>query len=85
MEIGYIIGWLGVLFGLLVAPPQLIKILRTGKVDGISLATYTFLFCALICYLIHAIYIKSLVFTVAQSVNLTTNGVILMLLIKKGR
>lgn len=79
---GYWIGWLGVVFGLLVAPPQLIKIIRTGKTDGISLMTYTFLALALTCYLIHAISIGSVVFVVAQSINLITNGVILGLLIK---
>ncbi len=80
--IGYIIGWIGVGFGLFVAPPQLIKILRSKKTDGISLTTYVFLFLALICYLIHAIYINSTVFIVAQSINLVTNSIILGLLIK---
>lgn len=76
------IGWLGVAFGLMVAPPQLWKILKTGKTDGISLLTYSFLFLALVCYLIHAIYINDIVFITAQSINITTNSVILGLLIK---
>jgi len=82
LNLGNIIGWLGVAFGLMVAPPQLYKIIKYKKVDGISLVTYTFLCCALMCYLIHAIYIKSLVFTVAQSVNLITNAVILIYLLR---
>ena len=81
--IGFWIGWLGVLFGLCVAPPQLIKIIRTGKCNDVSVWTYSFLCAALLCYLIHAIYIHSIVFTVAQSVNLTTNGVVLWLLIRR--
>ena len=80
--IGYLIGWVGVFWGLLVAPPQLWKIIKTGRTDGISLMTYIFLFLALLCYLIHAISIKSPVFVVAQSLNLVTNGIILWLLIK---
>ena len=79
------IGWLGVVFGLLVAPPQLWKILKTGETTGISLYTYSFLVCALICYLIHAIIIKDAVFITAQSVNLITNSVVLWLLIKGKR
>jgi len=81
MKLGYYVGWLGVFFGLLVAPPQLIKIITTGSIEGISLLTYTFLCCALVCYLIHAIHIKSKVFITAQSINLITNGIILGLLI----
>jgi len=82
MDGGYLIGWLGVLFGLMVAPPQLIKILRTGSTQGISLATYSFLCLALVCYLIHAIYIHSIVFTIAQSINLITNTAILIYLVR---
>ena len=84
MKFGYKIGWVGVAFGLLVAPPQLIKIWMTGTIEGISLITYTFLFLALACYLYHAIHIRSQVFVVAQSINLVSNGAILILLILMG-
>lgn len=76
------IGWIGVAFGLLVAPPQLWKILKTGETKGISLCTYAFLTCALMCYLIHAISIKDEVFITAQSINLVTNSIILWMLIR---
>ena len=78
------IGWAGVGFGLLVAPAQLWKILRTRQVNGISKVTYTFLCLALIAYLIHAIYIKDAVFITAQAVNITVNFTILVLLFKRG-
>ena len=80
---GDIIGWIGVGFGLLVAPPQLIKILRTKSLNDISIWTYTFLVCALVCYLAHAIYIQAVVFIVAQSIGVILNGVILFLLVRK--
>lgn len=82
LDVGYIIGWLGVLFGLVVPLPQLRKMVRTRSLGDISLGTYGFLVLALICYLVHAIYIHSLVFTVTQSLNLITNGIILVLLIR---
>jgi uncharacterized protein with PQ loop repeat len=44
-ELHRCIGWLGVAFGLLVAPMQLIKIVQTGEVGGISLFTLP-VFCA---------------------------------------
>lgn len=80
MEFGYAIGWIGIAFGICVPIPQLLKIRRTGVVEGISVKTYIFLCCALVCYLAHAIYIESPVFTIAQSINLSTNSVILGIL-----
>jgi len=80
-KIGYWIGWVGVGFGLLVAPPQLYKIISTGGTADISVWTYTFLCLALFCYLCHAIYIRSKVFITAQVVNLTVNIVIWVYLI----
>ena len=80
--IGYWIGWIGVGFGILVPLPQLIKMIRTKSLNDISLGTYVLLVITMLCYLIHAIYIKSPVFTVAQSINLTTNSVVLLLLIR---
>ena len=83
LDVGYIVGWVGVGIGLAVPLPQLLKIKRTGKVSSISLHTYIFLVAALVCYLVHAIYISSIVFTIAQSINLSTNSVILYLLVRQ--
>ena len=85
MELGYIIGWIGVLFGLLVPLPQLKRIIKGQTIEGVALGTYGFLILALLCYLVHAIYIQSLVFIVAQSINLSTNGAILFFLIRRSR
>ena len=83
MILGELVGWLGVATGLLVAPPQLIKIIRKKSVDGISTLTYIALVVALTFYLLHAIYIHSPVFITAQSVNLVTNGTILIMLLRR--
>ena len=85
MDFGYVVGFIGIGLGVCVPIPQLLKIKRTGVIDGISVKTYIFLCFALASYLVHAIYIDSLVFTVAQSVNLATNSVILGLLVRKRR
>lgn len=82
MDFGYVMGWVGVGFGLLVPLPQLIKILKTKSLNDISMFTYIFLVICLTCYLIHAVYIKSPVFVTAQSINLATNSAILVLLIR---
>ena len=80
IDAGYLIGWIGLGFGVCVAPPQLRKIIKSGKVDGISFHTYLFLTLALSCYLAHALYINSIVFTVAQASNLVINSIILNIL-----
>lgn len=82
MELGNLIGYLGILCGFLVAPPQLYKLIKS-KSNGVSKMTYIFLVLALTCYLIHAIYIQSIVFTIAQSLNLVVNGIILIVLIRR--
>lgn len=86
LDYGYIVGILGIITGLLVAPPQLIKMLKTNSSRDISVYTYLFLCIALVFYLLHAIYIKSIIFTIAQSLNLTFNSTILVILLRhRGR
>jgi uncharacterized protein with PQ loop repeat len=85
LELGYIIGYVGILFGLGVAPPQLIKIIKTNSSSDISLATYLFLCIALVCYLLHAIYIHALVFIIAQSINIVVNAAIFIVLLQHRR
>lgn len=77
------VGIMGIVLGLCVAPPQLWKIIKTGKTSDISVWTYSFLVGALFCYLIYAISIRDTIFITAQSVNLVTNGVILFYLIRR--
>lgn len=78
---GYWIGWAGVILVMFVSPSQLYKILTTGQTEGISVFTYMFLTAGLICYLIHAIHIKSKVFMWAQIMNLIPTVVVLTLLL----
>ena len=79
---GAIIGWVGVGLGMLVPIPQLIKIIKTRRLSDISLGTYTLLVLCMCCYLVHAIHIKSAVFTTAQAVNLSVNSTIWIFLLK---
>lgn len=85
MEFGYAIGFVGLAFGVCVPIPQIIKIVKTKSLNDISVGTYVLLVFCLSCYLIHAIYIESIVFTCAQAFNLCTNGIILLLLVRDRR
>jgi len=83
MDFGYVIGWVGASIGITVPIFQILKLLKRKDGAGVSILTYVALECAIVCYLLHAIYIKSEVFTVIQSVNLCTNGFILIWLLRK--
>lgn len=85
MEIGFWIGFVGVGFGLCVPIPQLIRIIKTKQTEHVALGTYCFLVVALLCFLWHAIHIGAIVFIIAQGVNLTTNSIVLSLLIRGRR
>ena len=74
-------GITGIIFGLFVAPPQLLRIVMTGQTEAISAVTYTFLLLAMTCYLLHAIHIKAKVFITANIINIGVNFAILMYLI----
>ena len=81
MKYGDKVGWLGVLFGMGVAPAQLVKIWMTGNTEAISVVTYIFLLIMMVCYLLHAIHIKAKVFITSNIINIGVNFAILMYLI----
>jgi uncharacterized protein with PQ loop repeat len=81
MELGNLVGWVGLGFGVCVPLPQLYQMIR-HKAFHVSLWTYILLFIAIACYLWHAIFIRDPVFITAQAVNLLTNGAVLFLLAK---
>lgn len=83
MEFTEIAGWVALSFGLGVAPPQLYRMIKTGKSNDVSLTTYVFLFIMMTGYLIHAISISAPVFIVAQIWGMLVNGAILTILIRR--
>lgn len=79
------IGWVGVFFGFMVGPAQLVRLLRTHETRGISHVTYYCLVVALAAYFIHALELKDAVFIVSNGVSLVVNLLVLVLLIKWSR
>ena len=74
-----IIGWIGVVLGVLVAVPQLIKSIKTKSTKGVSKSAYQLLFLCMLCYLVRAIAIKELIFIVSNMINLVVVGAMLYL------
>ena len=83
LTLGYIAGYLGLAFGILVPLPQLYRMIKTGKSNDVSLLTYVFLFLAVMGYLIHAIYLGAVVFIVSNALGLTLNTIVLIILIRR--
>ncbi len=74
-----LIGWIGVVTGIIVSFPQLIKSYKTKSTEGVSKGTYQLLFLTMLCYLIRAIAIKEVIFIVSNAVNLVITGMVLYL------
>lgn len=75
-----LVGVVAMLLAACVAPPQLIKILWTREVRGISVWSYILLEIMLGLYIVHATYIQDFVFTVVNMYNFTMYGTILYLM-----
>lgn len=74
-----IIGWIGVVLGIAVAVPQLIKSIKAKSTKGVSKGTYQLLFLCMLCYLVRAIAIKEPIFIVSNIINLVVVGAMLYL------
>lgn len=74
-----IIGWIGVVLGVAVAVPQLIKSIKAKSTKGVSKGAYQLLFLCMLCYLIRAIAIKEPIFIVSNMINLVVVGAMLYL------
>lgn len=74
-----IIGWIGVIIGIIVSLPQLIKSCREKSTQGVSKITYQLLFLTMLCYLIRAIAIKETIFIVSNAINLIITAMVLYL------
>ena len=63
--------------------PQIRKIFKDGTTKGIALGTYSLLCVTVLLYLIHAIQIGDLVFTITNAVGICFNGFILIAIINE--
>ncbi|MEH6577833.1 MAG: SemiSWEET transporter [Amphritea sp.] len=65
--------------------PQVIHILRTGNVDGISLAMYSIFTFGVLCWLTYGIFMKDLPMILANIVTLALAMTVLVLTLHKRR
>ena len=65
--------------------PQVIQILRTGNVDGISLMMYSVFTCGVTCWLIYGLALEDLPMILANTITLILAGMVLILTVLKRR
>lgn len=65
--------------------PQVIQILRTGNVDGISLMMYSVFTVGVTCWLIYGLALEDLPMILANTITLILAGMVLVLTILKRR
>lgn len=74
--------WIGLFLSTTVPLPQIWKLVRHDGA-GVSIVTYCLLCLAMACWIIHAVEIGDAFFIISNSVNLTTNSVILVILLRR--
>jgi len=65
--------------------PQILDILKTGNVSGISLWLWIIIVAAYIAALIYAIWLKTFILIVGYAFGLTLSSVILVLVVYYGK
>lgn len=80
-----VVGWVAVLVGMTVALPQLVRLARTRKVDGLSLTSWRSILAANIAWLAHGIRLDQVALIVTNSVGLCSTLLILILLARQFR
>lgn len=78
-------GWVGMGIINICYLPQLIKVLNTGEVAGLSSLMYGLLAVGLFCYLIYSIKIRDTVYIVSNLVNMSFALFLLGLILFYGR
>lgn len=79
-----IFGWLGLCLIQFCYFPQLLKVIQTREVAGISSLMYGVLICGLVCYLVYAIKIRDVIYIFSNIFNLFTAGLLLYLILLWG-
>jgi uncharacterized protein with PQ loop repeat len=82
MELTQILSWIGTATGMFTSIPQLVKTIRTKKVEGLSATTFILIVVTCSCLLIRAIAIKEMAFIFYYTLLLILNSLQIFLIWK---
>ena len=80
-----IVGWLAVVVGMVVALPQLVRLARTHKVDGLSLTSWRSILAMNVAWAAHGIRLGAPALIITNSIALCSTVPILYLLARRFR
>lgn len=80
-----VVGWVAVCVGMVVALPQLVRLARTRKVDGLSLTSWRSILAMNIAWAAHGIRLEALALIITNSIGLCSTLPILYLLSRQFR
>jgi uncharacterized protein with PQ loop repeat len=80
-----VVGWLAVAIGMSVAVPQLVRLVRTRKVDGLSLTQWRLILAMNIAWAAHGVRLEQFALILTNSIGLMSTLPILYLLAKQFR
>jgi len=82
MELSQILSWVGTIAGMFTSLPQLLKTVRTKKVEDLSPMTFVLILVTCSCLLARMIVIKESAFVVYYSLLILINSLQLFLIWK---
>lgn len=80
-----VVGWVAVCVGMVVAVPQLVRLARTRKVDGLSLTSWRSILAMNIAWLAHGVRLDALALILTNSLGLCSTLSVLYLLSRQFR
>ena len=80
-----IVGWLAVCVGMVVALPQLVRLARTHKVDGLSLTSWRSILAMNVAWAAHGVRLGAPALIITNSIGLCSTVPILYLLARRFR
>ncbi|HET7724787.1 MAG TPA: PQ-loop domain-containing transporter, partial [Propionibacteriaceae bacterium] len=78
-----VLGWCAVVVGMVVGLPQLVRLVRTRRVDGLSLTAWRSILAANLAWGAHGVRLGQLTMVVGNAIALCTTAAIVALLARR--
>ena len=80
-----VVGWCAVVVGMVVGVPQLVRLVRTRRVDGLSLTAWRSILAANLAWGAHGARLEQLTMILSNAIGLCTTATIVVLLARRFR
>jgi uncharacterized protein with PQ loop repeat len=80
-----VLGWCAVVVGMVVGLPQLVRLVHTRRVDGLSLTAWRTILAANLAWGAHGVRLQQLTMVLSNGISLCTTATIVVLLARRFR